>query len=79
MGQGKHGKSLCQEHKTALKGYKAEIKAILKIALLELAKSGKEAIDQAKEQLPVHQSDKGELGALDDCRPGKDDVESCTA
>jgi hypothetical protein len=37
VGQGKHGKSLCEEHKAALKLYKNDIKAILKAALVQLA------------------------------------------
>jgi len=41
VGQGKHGKSLCEEHKTALKLYKADIKAVLKAAIMETSRSGK--------------------------------------
>ena len=47
--RGKHGKSLCREHKTALKEYKADTKAILKIALRELSKCGTELKHEAKD------------------------------
>ena len=55
----------CQEHKTALKDHKADIKAILKSALQELAKLGTEPIHEAKEQMHVQYASES-LSAVDD-------------
>ncbi len=41
VSKGKHCKSLSEEHKNALKQYRADTKTILKTAVVELSKTGK--------------------------------------